>query len=175
MNINEVYLKIIKTENDSDLIELAKNEVMAIPVLINTMLDENNYRAENILIGLSEQTPLLLYPYFSYIVRLLDKCDNFVSWNVWQIIANLLIVDYLEMWEDVKDKYFNAFESNNIAEILVLISTAKTVVKFKPDDKDKIFALLENCKNNKFTICNETAPHLNSVVKQAVNEFFNNL
>lgn len=58
MNINEVYLRIIETENDSDVVQLAKKEVMVIPILINAMLDENNCRAQNILIDLSEQTPL---------------------------------------------------------------------------------------------------------------------
>ena len=61
MNINEVYLRIIETENDSDVVQLAKKEVMVIPILINAMLDENNCRAQNILIDLSEQTPLLVY------------------------------------------------------------------------------------------------------------------
>lgn len=55
MNINEVYLRIIETENDSDVVKLAKKEVMVIPILINAMLDENNCRAQNILIDLSEQ------------------------------------------------------------------------------------------------------------------------
>lgn len=53
MNINEVYLRIIETENDSDVVQLAKKEVMVIPILINAMLDENNCRAQNILIDLS--------------------------------------------------------------------------------------------------------------------------
>lgn len=52
MNINEVYLRIIETENDSDVVKLAKKEVMVIPILINAMLDENNCRAQNILIDL---------------------------------------------------------------------------------------------------------------------------
>lgn len=69
MNINEVYLRIIETENDSDVVKLAKKEVMVIPILINAMLDENNCRAQNILIDLSEQTPLLVYPYFQYIIH----------------------------------------------------------------------------------------------------------
>lgn len=97
MNINEVYLRIIETENDSDVVKLAKKEVMVIPILINAMLDENNCRAQNILIDLSEQTPLLVYPYFQYIIQALDRYDNFTAWNTWRIIANLLIVDYLEI------------------------------------------------------------------------------
>lgn len=96
MNINEVYLRIIETENDIDVVKLAKKEVMVIPILINAMLDENNCRAQNILIDLSEQTPLLVYPYFQYIIQALDRYDNFTAWNTWRIIANLLIVDYLE-------------------------------------------------------------------------------
>ena len=148
MNINEVYLRIIETENDSDVVKLAKKEVMVIPILINAMLDENNCRAQNILIDLSEQTPLLVYPYFQYIIQALDRYDNFTAWNTWRIIANLLIVDYLEMWEEIKDKYFAAFN---------------------------ITILASECVNNEFKICNEPAPHLNTVAKQAVDEFFNNL
>ena len=137
MNINEVYLRIIETENDSDVVKLAKKEVMVIPILINAMLDENNCRAQNILIDLSEQTPLLVYPYFQYIIQALDRYDNFTAWNTWRIIANLLIVDYLELWEEIKDKYFAAFNSENIAEILVVVSTAKFIIKYKPTDKEK--------------------------------------
>lgn len=175
MNINEVYLRIIETENDSDVVKLAKKEVMVIPILINAMLDENNCRAQNILIDLSEQTPLLVYPYFQYIIQALDRYDNFTAWNTWRIIANLLIVDYLEMWEEIKDKYFAAFNSENIAEILVVVSTAKFIIKYKPKDKEKITILPSECVNNEFKICNEPAPHLNTVAKQAVDEFFNNL
>lgn len=92
-----------------------------------------------------------------------------------EIIANLLIVDYLEMWEEIKDKYFAAFNSENIAEILVVVSTAKFIIKYKPKDKEKITILASECVNNEFKICNEPAPHLNTVAKQAVDEFFNNL
>ena len=152
MNINEVYLRIIETENDSDVVKLAKKEVMVIPILINAMLDENNCRAQNILIDLSEQTPLLVYPYFQYIIQALDRYDNFTAWNTWRIIANLLIVDYL-----------------------VVVSTAKFIIKYKPKDKEKITILASECVNNEFKICNEPAPHLNTVAKQAVDEFFNNL
>lgn len=101
--------------------------------------------------------------------------DNFTAWNTWRIIANLLIVDYLEMWEEIKDKYFAAFNSENIAEILVVVSTAKFIIKYKPKDKEKITILASECVNNEFKICNEPAPHLNAVAKQAVDEFFNNL
>lgn len=175
MNINEVYLRIIETENDSDVVKLAKKEVMVIPILINAMLDENNCRAQNILIDLSEQTPLLVYPYFQYIIQALDQYDNFTAWNTWRIIANLLIVDYLEIWEDIKDKYFKAFSSENIAEILVLISTAKSVAEYKPNDREHILKLVEACTSNSFKICGEPAPHINAVAKQAVNEFFKDI
>ncbi len=170
MNINEIYIQIAETENDSSLVELAKSEVMVIPALINLMIDNADCRAENVLIELSEQTPLLLYPYFNYIAKALDRYNNFISWNIWQIVTNLLVADYLEMWEDIKEKYFNAFKSENIAEILILISTTKTVIKYKPDCKEKLLILLEECKNNNYKICNETAPHLKTVVSNAIKE-----
>lgn len=75
----------------------------------------------------------------------------------------------------IKDKYFAAFNSENIAEILVVVSTAKFIIKYKPKDKEKITILASECVNNEFKICNEPAPHLNTVAKQAVDEFFNNL
>lgn len=62
-----------------------------------------------------------------------------------------------------------------IAEILVVVSTAKFIIKYKPKDKEKITILASECVNNEFKICNEPAPHLNTVAKQAVDEFFNNL
>lgn len=65
MNINEVYLRIIETENDSDVVKLAKKEVMVIPILINAMLDENNCRAQNILIDLSRTNTSLGVSVFS--------------------------------------------------------------------------------------------------------------
>lgn len=55
MNINEVYLRIIETENDSDVVKLAKKEVMVIPILINAMLDENNCRAQKYLSTLANK------------------------------------------------------------------------------------------------------------------------
>lgn len=72
--------------------------------------------------------------------------------------------------KDIKEKYFNAFKSENIAEILILISTTKTVIKYKPDCKEKLLILLEECKNNNYKICNEPAPHLKTVVSNAIKE-----
>ena len=175
MNINEIYLQIINTQDDNELVELAKKEVMVIPVLINAMLDSADCRAENVLIELSEQTPLLVYPYFQYIAQAIDRYNNFTAWNSWRIIANLLIVDYLEMWEDINYKYFKAFSSENIAEILVLISTAKSVAEYKPNDREHILKLVEACTSNNFKICGEPAPHINAVANQAVNEFFKDI
>lgn len=174
MNIDEIYIKILTTEDDSKLIELAKSEVMVIPFLVELMLNNEDCRAQNLLIKLSEQTPLLVYPYFNYIAQAFEKYNNFLAWNSWRIIANLLIVDYLEMWENIKDKYFLAFKSENITEILALVSTAKTVINHKPNDAKIVTKLVKDCVNNQFTICNEPAPHINAVAKQAVDVFFNN-
>ena len=129
MNINEVYLRIIETENDSDVVKLAKKEVMVIPILINAMLDENNCRAQNILIDLSEQTPLLVYPYFQYIIQALDRYDNFTAWNTWRIIANLLRF-FVNSWGNPKNeiKIFNKRQKINLS--LVFAIDRQTYAKY---------------------------------------------
>lgn len=171
MNIEEIYIQIFNNDDDS-IIELAKKEVMVIPILVNTMLDNADNRAEKILIQLSEQSPILVYQYFTYISQMADRYNNSAAWNMWKIIANVLIVDLFDLWEYVKPKYFNSFKSEIITEVLISISTAKTIIKYKPNDKDIIIEAIKDCVNNNYKICGEAAPHIKAVAENAVKEFF---
>ncbi len=175
MNIDDIFAEIILNKDEQQIVDLAKKEVMTAPLLITQMLENSDIKSESVLIKFSEQSPLLLYPYFTYIAQASERYNNVIAWNSWKIIANLLIVDYLDLWQDIKERYFKTFESELITEVLNSISVAKTIIDCKPDDKDTILRLIRKCGDNNYTICDEPAPHINTVAKQAIDEFFNNL
>lgn len=169
MSLETVYNELSKNLDDSYYIKLAEKEVMLIPVIIDTIQNNNNIQygqwAEALLERISEKTPDLVYPYLTYIADELPKV-SFVSWNIWKIISNLLSCDYQNKWHSIREKYYQALNSEKIAEFSIACDCAEKIVLNKPQEKDNILSVLKNMDNRVFKIAGKPSDGCLKVAKE---------
>lgn len=178
MIIQNIYDDILQDMDDDYYVELAEREVMAIPVLIDTMLGISPVyagRAQEILETISLAKPKLLYPFFDYLERALDSSNLFLAWNTWKIIANLVHIDSEDKWERVSKRFFDALNSENISEFSITCECAQKVIEGKPSQGEKILAIFRNIDSRVFKISGEVSEASKHVAKEKVQEFFENV
>lgn len=85
--------------------QLASKEILTVPLLIEIFLDDdyaNAHWAEQVLEYICEVNPKLVYPFFEFVAKGLDKCNGFLAWNTWKMITKLLPTDTENKFESEK-------------------------------------------------------------------------
>lgn len=178
MSIDRIYAELQKMNTDEHYIELAKTDVLFIPVIIDIMLDKISplsLWAESLLEKISSDNPLIVYPYIGYISSALDKSSSFNNWNVWKIIANILECDYRNQWELLRAKYFNSLNSERITEFSISCDCAVKIISAKPNEKDAIVGVLKDIDSRKFYIGDTLSPECCAVAKEKSEEVLKTL
>lgn len=178
MGLERIYFELRKREEDEYYVELAQKDVLLIPVITDIMLSESNPMsvwAQMILEKISNENPLIVYPYIGYISKVIDKKTIFNSWNVWKIIANLLVCDYQNYWDNIKNKYYTSLKSERIAEFSIACECACKIISAKPDEEKPISDILRNMDNRNFCINENLSPKSNEVAKNKAREVLNTL
>lgn len=178
MGLERIYFELRKREDDEYYVELAQNDVLFIPVITDIMLSDSNPMniwAQMLLEKISEENPLIVYPYIGYISQVIDKKTIFNSWNVWKIISNLLVCDYQNYWENLKNKYYNSLNSERIAEFSIACDCACKIISAKPEEEKPITDILKNMKNRDFYINENLSPKSSEVAKNKAQEVLNEL
>lgn len=178
MGLERIYFELRKREDDEYYVELAQNDVLFIPVITDIMLSESNPMniwAQMLLEKISEENPLIVYPYIGYISQVIDKKTIFNSWNVWKIISNLLVCDYQNYWENLKNKYYNSLNSERIAEFSIACDCACKIISAKPEEEKPITDILKNMENRDFYINENLSPKSSEVAKNKAKEVLNAL
>lgn len=176
MGLERIYFELKKREDDEYYIELAKNDVLFIPVITDIMLNATNSMniwAQMLLERISEENPLIVYPYIGYIAQIIDKDTIFDSWNVWKIISNLLVCDYQNYWEKLKNKYYTSLKSERIAEFSIACDCACKIISAKPDEEKPITEILKDVDNRSFYINGNLSQKSNEVAKNKAQEVLN--
>lgn len=178
MGLERIYFELKKREDDEYYIELAQNDVLFMPVVTDIMLSESNPMniwAQILLEKISEENPFIVYPYIGYISKAIDKKTIFNSWNVWKIISNLLVCDYQNYWEKVKNKYYNSLNSERIAEFSIACDCACKIISAKPEEEKPITDILKNMDNRSFYINENLSLKSSEVAKNKAQEVLNAL
>lgn len=176
MGLERIYFELKKREDDEYYIELAKSDVLFIPVITDIMLNATNSMniwAQMLLERISEENPLIVYPYISYISQIIDKDTIFDSWNVWKIISNLLVCDYQNYWEKLRNKYYTSLKSERIAEFSIACECACKIISAMPDEEKPITEILKDMDNRSFYINGNLSPKSNEVAKNKAHEVLN--
>ena len=175
MNLEKLYTEVSAKKEDSYYVELSKKEVLAVPLLIDIMLDDstsNSRWAEKLLEKISAECPRIVYPYFQYILQMFEKSDSFSVWNVWKIISNLLVCDSENYWKDVHEKYLDALKSDQITEFSIACDCAYKVASSKPDETSCIVKILNDVGQRKFFIAGEVSKASTAVAIEKAEMFF---
>lgn len=176
MGLERIYFELKKREEDEYYIKLAENDVLFIPVITDIMLNATNSMnlwAQMLLERISEENPLIVYPYIGYISRIIDKDTIFDSWNVWKIISNLLVCDYQNYWEKLRNKYYASLNSERIAEFSIACDCACKIISAKPDEEKTITEILKDMDNRSFYINGNLSSKSNEVAKNKAHEVLN--
>lgn len=173
MSIKRIYNEFSQGFEDEYYIKLARDDVMAVPVLIDIMLDDNFFNArwaQNILEQISENFPETVYPFYKYVADALNNENKFLAWNVWKIIVNLTAVDDGAMWNMVSDRFYASLNSEFITEFSIACDCAERIIVNKSDESEKILNVLKNINNRIFKIGGEISESSLAVAKEKVDQ-----
>lgn len=176
MNFEKIYAEFSKGMNDEYYVDLAFKEVLVVPLLVDIMLsdDSSNSRwSENLLEKISAECPRIVYPYFDFISHALTKNNSLTSWNVWKIITNILVCDAENLWDKVKDKYFDALKSDSIAEFSIACDCAVKIAQAKPEAEAEIEKIMKNIDSRQFLVADEISETSLNVAKEKAELFLN--
>ncbi len=96
------------------------------------------YGCEKILRIISQEKPEILYPQFSFFVKLLDTDKSFLKWGAIIILANLTRVDKKSKFSRIFDKYFSPIPGPDLIPAGNVIRSAATIAHAKPRLTEKI-------------------------------------
>lgn len=153
MKIEQIFREFERGLENEYYVELAKEEVMTVPALVEIFLDDdyaNSLWAQQVLESISKENPKILYPFFEYIVKGLDNKNSFLAWNTWKILAKLLSVDSDNKFELVKERFYNALLSHNLPEFSIACDCAVFVFYSKPNEQKKLLDIIKKFSEHKF-------------------------
>lgn len=135
--------------------QLAKEEILTVPLLIEIFLDDdytNAHWAEQVLEYICDENPKLVYPFFGFVAKGLDNRNGFLAWSTWKVLTKLLLVDTENKFESIKDRFYNALASKTLAEFSIACDCAVSVFINKPDEQEKLLDIMKKSAEHKFYI-----------------------
>ena len=100
--------------------------------------DAYRYNCFKVLLQISEDQPLVLYPKWDYFVELLGSSNAYHRSAALQLIANLTSVDEENKFEDIFDPYFDLLDDEKIIVTRYLVQNAGTIARAKPSLRTRI-------------------------------------
>ena len=94
--------------------------------------DTYRYNCFKVLLQISDDHPLVLYPEWNYFVGLLSSSNSYHRSIGLQIIANLTRVDDENRFGGIFDQYFDLLDDEKVVTARYLAQSAGRIVKAKP-------------------------------------------
>ena len=158
----------IKSKRDIDEIvnQVIKNPKL-VEVLASTIDREKGsikFDCEKIIRLVSERKPDLVYPYFDFLVKLLDSENNFLKWGAIITIANLGSVDSKNQFEKIFSKYYAPVTGPMMVTAANIVGNSWKIAKAKPKLIDRIVDEILKIEKAKYEYKGELSPECNNVV-----------
>ena len=96
------------------------------------------YGCAKVLLIISENWPLALYPRFDFLAGLLDSENKILQWNATWMLANLTTVDSRNKFERIFNRYFAPIPGPVMITGANVIGAAARIAKAKPSLSDRI-------------------------------------
>lgn len=90
------------------------------------------YNCFKVLVQISDDQPLVLYPEWDYFVGLLSSSNSYHRSIALQIIANLTGVDDKARFDGIFDQYFGLLDDEKVVTARYLAQSAGRIVRAKP-------------------------------------------
>jgi len=158
----------IKSKKDIDEIvnQVIKNPKL-IEVLTSTIDSEKGsikFGCEKIVRLVSEKKPELVYPYFDFLVKLLDSENNFLKWGAIITISNLSSVDSKNKFEKIFNKYYAPVTGPIMITAANIVGNSWKIAQAKPKLIDRIVDEILKIEKAKYEHKGELSPECNNVV-----------
>lgn len=169
MNDELIYwLGILKKKPDlKEFVSQISNEPALIGILLAIIDVEKGtakYNAEKIIRYVSERNPVLLYPYFDGIAKLLKSPNNFIKWGAVTILANLVTIDSENRFDAIFDQYFSLLNSESMVGAANVISSTWKIIVAKPDYETSITERLFRIADNVYLIRGKPSPECKNIL-----------
>jgi len=115
--------------------QLALADGKALQVLLDGVVSKDDayrYNCFKVLLQISEDHPLALYPEWDYFVGLLGSSNSYHRSIGLQIIANLTRVDDEAKFDGIFDQYFDLLDDEKVVTARHLAQSAGRIVRAKP-------------------------------------------
>ncbi len=122
------------------------------------------YGCARVLMDLSEEQPVKLYPYLDQFTQLLDSRYRILTWTALTIIANLAEVDKERKIDVLLDKYYSFLGNDYLVTVATVVGNLAKIALAKPYLTQKIAIELLKVKDI------STTPHLTEECKRVIME-----
>jgi len=139
----DLHEALADKENPSleEAMQLALANGKALKVLLDGVVSKDDtyrYNCFKVLLQISEDHPLILYPEWDYFIALLDSSNAYHRSIAVQILANLTPVDAQRRFEAIFDRYFDLLDDEKIIVTRSLVQSAGTIARAKPSLQARI-------------------------------------
>jgi hypothetical protein len=113
----------------------------ALKVLLDGVVSKDDtyrYNCFKVLLQISDDHPLVLYPEWDYFIALLGSSNAYHRSIAVQILANLTQADAQRKFEAVFDRYFDLLDDEKIIVTRSLVHSAGTIARAKPSLQARI-------------------------------------
>jgi len=153
--------------------QLALANGKALKVLLDGVLSKDDtyrYNCFKVLLQISEDHPLILYPEWDYFVGLLGSSNSYHRSIALQIIANLTKVDDKARFDGIFDQYFGLLDDEKVVTARHLAQSAGRIVRAKPHLQARITERLLEIDGTHHT--QERKDLIKADIIQSFEEFF---
>ena len=139
----DLYEMLTDKEHPSleEAMQLVLANGKALKVLLDGVVSKDDtyrYNCFKVLLQVSEDRPLILYPEWYYFIALLDSSNAYHRSIGVQILANLTRVDAQRRFEAAFDRYFDLLDDEKVIVTRALVLGAGTIALAKPSLQARI-------------------------------------
>lgn len=153
MSIENILFELGCNHNDKHYIDLAKKEILLVPVIIDLLSESKEGSRKRLFVLLEKialDNPTSVYPFFNYIFNLTQSKEPALRGYAWHILAGLSRCDFQNKWEQIFDKFEKLLETSSIADFSVACGCAAEIAQNKTVFRDRIINSLSNVENRSF-------------------------
>lgn len=129
------------------LTDIVLKDTRWIPIMFNIIKNDkgtHKFICGKILLKISENHPLPLYPYFDQIDEMIDSSNNFIKWGAIVTLSNLVTVDEEHKFIPIYERYFDIIKSDAMITAANVAGNAWKIVKKYPQyERETTRRLLE--------------------------------
>ncbi len=177
MNIMQIFQEISDNRNDNYYIELAQNEVLLIPALIEITSDgsySERMKGYKLINKISQKYPEKIIPFTGYIIRIFDKHSDLPSWCIWKVLSNIAHVINDEEYLLI-DRFIKALDSDNISEFSIACDCAARFAEVFPESRKRIEASLKTVESREFILSGEASESCHNIALEKVKSFYDSI